>query len=69
VAALDLERLDFFVLDLEIDVLLDLVAFDDVGALNILGGLGIDFFVLDAVAGVAVELIEGDALRTRRRRI
>src|SRR5215203_770134 len=47
----------------------DLIPFNDVGALNLLGGLGIHLLVLDAVAGVAVELIERHTLGGRCRRI
>jgi hypothetical protein len=38
----------------------DLVAFDDVGSLDFISGLGIDLAVLDAIAGVFVDLMEAD---------
>jgi hypothetical protein len=42
--------------------LADLVALDDVIRIDLTAGLGIDLAVLDAVAGLSVELMEGDLL-------
>ena len=38
----------------------DLVALDDVLVGDLLAGVGIDLGVLDTVAGLSVELVEGD---------
>jgi hypothetical protein len=46
----------------------DLVALDNVLVRHFLAGLGIDIGVLDAMAGVLVDLVEGDLLALRRRR-
>ena len=56
--ALDLQLFQLFVLDLHVDVLVDLVALDDVVRLDLVTGLGIDLAVSDAVAGFSVELVE-----------
>ena len=54
---------------LEDDVLIpfELVALDDLAALDLLAGLGIDRLKRDPIAGRGVELVELDALHLRRR--
>src|SRR5690242_19862626 len=44
------------------NILIDLIALDDVGALDFFLGLSIHLFVADAIAGLLVELIERNAL-------
>ena len=48
--------------------LLDFVAFDDVGLLDLVAGLGVDLPVVDAIAGLFVELMEADLFALGRRR-
>jgi hypothetical protein len=59
---LDRDRLEVLVGDLDIVTLRDLVALDDVLAVDFLAGLGIHLDIADAVAGVLVELVEADLL-------
>ena len=47
----------------------DLVALDDVLVGDLLAGIGVHLGVLDAVAGLPVELVEGDLFGFRRGRI
>ena len=47
----------------------DLVALDDVLVGDLLAGVGVDLGVLDAVAGLPVELVERDLFGFRRGRI
>jgi hypothetical protein len=68
-AAFDLKVFQLLVFDLDVDAFIDLVALDDAGAFNLIPGIGIDFLVADAVAGLAVELVEGDAFAAGRGRI
>src|SRR5208337_2032089 len=56
--ALDRHGFELFGVKLDILALADLVALDDVGGLNLVPALGIDLAVLDAVAGVLIELME-----------
>ena len=58
--ALDRDRFQLFRLELEVLALADLVALDDVGRLDLVAGVGIDLAILDAMAGVLVELVEAD---------
>ena len=55
--------------DLDIGVGVDLVALDDVVVGDLLAGVGIDLRVFDAMAGLAVDLVEGDLLGIRGGRI
>ena len=54
---------------LDIGVGVDLVALDDVLVGHFLAGVRVDLGVLDAVAGLAVDLVEGDLFGIRGRRI
>jgi hypothetical protein len=54
--------------ELDVFALANLVALDDVLALDLVAGVGIDLAVLDAVAGGLVELMEADLLPLGRRR-
>ena len=54
---------------LDIGVGVDLVALHDVFVGDFLAGVGVDLGIFDAVAGLAVDLVEGDLFRIRRRRI
>jgi hypothetical protein len=68
VVALDLQRLDLFVFDLDVDALVDLVTAALVGRLDHLAGHVVDELLPQAVAGQLVDLAEGHALRTGGRR-
>jgi hypothetical protein len=61
--------LEFFLRHLDEGVGVDLVALHDVLVGDFLAGVGIDLGVLDAVAGLPVELVEADLLGFRRGRI
>ena len=52
------ERLDLFVLDLDVDVLVDLVAADLVGRLDRLARHVVDQLLAQAIAGLLVDLPE-----------
>ena len=52
------ERLDLLVLDLDVDVLVDLVAADLVGRLDRLAGHVVDQLLAQPVAGLLVDLPE-----------
>ena len=54
---------------LDVGVGVDLVALHDVLVGDFLAGVGVDLGVFDAVAGLAVDLVERDLLGIRRRRI
>ena len=68
---LDLARhiVEFVLGDLDIGVGVDLVALHDVVGRDFLASIGVDLGVFDAVAGLAVDLVEGNLLGVRRRRI
>ena len=53
---------EFVLGDLDIGVGIDLVALHDVVGGDLLAGVGIDLHVFDAMAGVAVDLVEADLL-------
>src|SRR5262249_43817002 len=57
-----------FGLQLDIFALADFVAFDDVGSLDLVAGVGIDLAIPDPVAGVLIELMKADFLSPRRSR-
>ena len=61
--------LEFLLRHLDEGVGVDLVALDDVLVGDLLAGVGVDLGVLDAVAGLPVELVEGDLFGFRRGRI
>ena len=63
---LDLQCLQFVVVDRHIAAALILVPFDDLVAVDDLAGLRVDELLLHTVAGFAVELIEPDAFRLGR---
>src|SRR5439155_6286191 len=65
---LDLQFLQLVVTDRDIVPALVLIAFDDLVAVDDLTGLGVDELLLDAVAGLGVQLVEADAFRLGRRR-
>src|SRR6266404_6970096 len=65
---LDLQVLQLLVVDRDVTPALVLVALDDLIAVDDLAGLGIDELLRHAVAGLAVQLIEPDALCLGRRR-
>ena len=67
--AFDPDLLDLLVLDLKILALPDLVAAADILFLDRLAGLGIDLLLLQAIAGLLVDAVEGDPLRARCGRI
>ena len=48
--------------------LADFVPFDDVGGVHLVGGFGIDLPVLDAIAGIFVDLMEADLFSLGGRR-
>ena len=54
---------------LDIGVGVDLVALHDVVGRDFLAGIGIDLGVFDAMAGLAIDLVEGDLFGIRGRRI
>ena len=60
---------EFVLRHLDVGVGIDLVALHDVIGSDFLAGVGIDLGVFDAVAGLAVDLIEADLFAIRRRRI
>jgi hypothetical protein len=60
---------EFVLRHLDVGIGVDLVALHDVVVGDFLAGLGVDLGVFDAVAGLAVDLVEGDLLGVRRRRI
>ena len=53
---------EFVLGDLDVGVGVDLVALDDVLVGDFLAGVGVDLGILDAVAGLAVDLVERDLL-------
>ena len=55
----------FFLRHLDEGVLVERVALDDVLVGDLLAGVGVHLGVLDAVAGLPVELVEGDLLGFR----
>ena len=61
--------LEFLLRHLDEGVGVDLVALDDVLVGDLLAGVGVHLGVLDAVAGLPVELVEGDLFGFRRGRI
>ena len=67
--ALDGNRFQLLGGKLEVFALADLIALDDVGGLHLVAALGVDLAVLDAVAGILVELMEADFLALGGRRI
>jgi hypothetical protein len=54
---------------LDILILGDFVAFNDIGLIDVLAGLGIDLSIADAVPGFFVELVEADLFALGGRRI
>ena len=68
VVALDFERFDLLVLDLDVDALVDLVAADLVGRVDHLARLVVDQLLAQAVAGLLVDLPERHPLGARGRR-
>jgi hypothetical protein len=69
VRALDGDGVDLVLFDQNVFVLGDLVALDLIGGVDLLVGVGIDEAAPQAVAGLAVQEIEGDALLAGRRRV
>src|SRR6185437_16615302 len=67
VAALDRDRVEFFVLDLQVDALVDLVAPPLVFRIDRLLCLVVDQLLAKAMAGLLVDLPEGDPLAGRGR--
>ena len=68
---LDLDLVDLLVLDRDVLALVDLVALDDVLALDLLAGQFVDHALAEAIAGLAIELVQADAAalgRCRRHR-
>ena len=65
VLALDGNGFQFLGIKLDILALADLVALDDVGLLNLVAGLGVDFSIPDTIAGLLVELVEADLFPLR----
>ena len=61
--------LKLFLRHLDEGVGVDLVALDDVLVGDLLAGVGVHFGVFDAVAGLPVELVEGDFFGFRSGRI
>ena len=59
----------FLVGDLDVFAFGDLVALDDVLGRHFLAGLGIDLAIADAIAGLAVDLIEADFFALGGRRV
>jgi hypothetical protein len=60
VRALDLDRIEFLVLDEDVGVLADLIALDAVLGVDRLAGRRVDVLLLDAVSGRPVEGVEAD---------
>ena len=58
--ALDGDSLEFFGLDLDVSALADFIAFDDVGRVDLVSGLGIDLSVFDTIARLFIDLVEAD---------
>jgi hypothetical protein len=56
-------------LDFDVLPLADLIAFDDLGGIDLIAGFGIDLLVLDPIAGLFVDLMEADLLPLGGRRI
>src|SRR5215475_13848403 len=65
--AFDRDRLEFLGIDLEVLVLTDLVAFDDVIGVDFFFAVGIDLAVFDPMTGLFVDLMEADFFALRRR--
>src|SRR5262245_24635111 len=63
--AFDRDRLEFLGIDLEVLVLTDLVAFDDVIGVHFFFAVGIDLAVFDPMAGLFVDLMEADFFAPR----
>src|ERR1700722_20622697 len=61
--------LELFLRHLDEGVGIDLIALDDVLVGDLLAGVGIDFGVLDTVAGLPIQLVEGDLFGFRGGRI
>ena len=61
-AALDRDGVEFFVLNLQVDALVDFVASPLVVGINWLTGTFINQLLTKAAAGLLVDLTEGDAL-------
>src|SRR6266446_6474060 len=75
IGGVEIDRIDRVTIDKAVEVAdrdiataLVLVAFDDLIAVDDLAGLGVDELLRDTVAGLAVQLIEPDALCLGRRR-
>jgi hypothetical protein len=66
--AFNSHSLEFFARHVDIFAFSELIAFDDVGLLDVIAGFGIDLTITDAIAGLFVELMEADffALGCRR---
>jgi hypothetical protein len=69
VAALDRDGVDLFVFDLQVDALVDLVTAPPVAGIDPVPGLLLDQLLAKAVAGLLIDLSEGDPLRSGRRRL
>jgi hypothetical protein len=63
------DLLEFLLGHLDELVLLQLVALDDILVGHLVAGVGVHLEILDAVAGLPVELVEADLLALRGRRI
>ena len=63
------DRLELFARHFDIFAFSELIAFDDVGLLDVIAGFSINFTVADAVAGFFVELMEADFLALGCRRV
>jgi len=60
---------EFVLRHLDVGIGVDLVALHDVFVGDFLAGIGVDLRIFDAMAGLAVDLVEGDLLGVRRRRV
>jgi hypothetical protein len=69
VAALDRNRLELFVLDLQVHALVDFVATTLIVGIDWLAGLFVDQLLTKAVPGFLVDLPESDSLARRGRRV
>jgi hypothetical protein len=67
VLALDGDCVKLFRIKLKVFALANLVALDDVSGLDFIAGVGIDLAILDAMAGVLVELVEAECSKGNAR--
>jgi hypothetical protein len=69
VAALDRNGVELFVLDLEVDALIDLVAAPFIVRIDRVACAFVDQLLTKAITGLFVDLPEGDTLARRGRRV